>query len=59
MEAGCRLAGPDGPDPYDWDLEQAVRSLHTLGGLKAEGANLWVAHDPQDWAAYGPLVPQS
>lgn len=56
LRAGLELMAPD---PYDWDLAQAVNSLHTLADLRAEGANLWIAHDPQDWAAYGPLVPQT
>lgn len=44
------------PDPFDWDLAAAVRSLGVLQRLQAEGATLWIAHDPQDWDHFRPLV---
>lgn len=55
LRAGMELKAPD---PYDWDLDVAVQSLDILEGLKRDGANLWIAHDPEDWAHYGPLTPQ-
>ena len=46
------------PDPHDWDFDLAIEGLKTLQGLKNDGATLWIAHDPQDWAQFQPLVAQ-
>ena len=40
---------------FDWSGEQAVRSLQRLRRLAdAEGADVWVNHDPGDWNRHGP-----
>ncbi|GAA3884396.1 hypothetical protein GCM10022381_28220 [Leifsonia kafniensis] len=45
------------PDPHDWDKTAAVASIGILKKLEAEGARIWIGHDPGDWAAFGgPLV---
>lgn len=44
------------PDPFDWDLDLAIRSLGVLQRLQADGAHVWIAHDPEDWDHYRPLV---
>lgn len=48
--------GTNAPDPFDWDLDLAVRSLGVLQRLQADGAAIWIAHDPDDWDHYRPLV---
>lgn len=55
LRAGLDLMSPD---PYDWDKEQSVASLGRLAALEAGGANLWIGHEPADWATYQPLVAQ-
>jgi glyoxylase-like metal-dependent hydrolase (beta-lactamase superfamily II) len=40
---------------FDWSGEQAIRSLQRLKRLAdAEGADVWVNHDPTDWERHGP-----
>lgn len=46
------------PDPYDWDKDKSIASLGILKQLEADGATLWIGHDPGDWAKFGALVPQ-
>ena len=53
LRAGMELMAPD---PYDWDLDKAVESLHVLKRLQEEGSTLWIAHDPDDWAHFKPMV---
>ncbi|MFW5470240.1 N-acyl homoserine lactonase family protein [Knoellia sp. CPCC 206435] len=43
--------------PHDWDPRLAVRSLERLALLERSGHRLWIAHDPDDWAGFGPLTP--
>ncbi|GAA4874089.1 N-acyl homoserine lactonase family protein [Actinomycetospora straminea] len=43
------------PMAADTDREQALASLHRLIGLAAtHGADVWVTHDPDDWARLAP-----
>jgi len=44
------------PDPHDWDLDEAVRSVDRIIELGEQGHRIWVAHDPEDWAEFGALV---
>ena len=39
------------PFPSDWSAEQTVRSVARLKAIaKANNAQIWVGHDPEDWA---------
>jgi N-acyl homoserine lactone hydrolase len=43
---------------FDWSGEQAVRSLQRLRRIaNAEGADVWVNHDPGDWNRHGGAGP--
>jgi N-acyl homoserine lactone hydrolase len=44
------------PDPHDWDLAEAVRSVDRIVELREQGHRIWVAHDPEDWAEFGAPV---
>ncbi|MHA4847967.1 N-acyl homoserine lactonase family protein [Rhodococcus sp. MSC1_016] len=50
----------EAPDPHDWDPVAGRESIRALKRLRDdEGARIWIAHDPQDWSAFGgPLVAQ-
>lgn len=41
------------PDPHDWDLDAATESVRKLHEFEAEGDEIWIAHEPADWASYG------
>lgn len=41
------------PDPHDWDGATALASLQRLDALADEGVELWIGHDPDDWARFG------
>ncbi|GAA2741534.1 N-acyl homoserine lactonase family protein [Terrabacter aerolatus] len=47
------------PYPHDWDPRAAVQSLQQLRMLETAGHTLWIGHDPDDWARFGPLTPHS
>lgn len=39
------------PFPHDWSAEQTVRSVARLKAIaKANNAQIWIGHDPEDWA---------
>jgi N-acyl homoserine lactone hydrolase len=42
---------------HDTDQEQARASIRRMKQIAAaESAEVWIGHDPQDWAAYGAPV---
>lgn len=43
------------PAATDDEPDVAIDSLRMLRNLEAQGDELWVTHDPGDWARYGPL----
>lgn len=55
LRAGMELMAPD---PHDFDFDLARQSLAQLAGLVDAGATMWIAHDPEDWAKFKPLVAQ-
>jgi glyoxylase-like metal-dependent hydrolase (beta-lactamase superfamily II) len=47
------------PYPYDWDPGVAVESVRLLAEMERAGHELWIGHDPGDWARFGPRQPLS